>query len=346
MSTLTPASEVVLRHADSFTTRHILFAGDLQDNLPSQIDAAEVRVHTQMYHHWQLLRTSLQDRCYFSLAPTAEQLAGIDTLIYYWPKSKREAQFHLHSLCALLPVGCDIFIVGENRSGVRSAETLSQSFVTLNKIDSARRCGLYHGELEKQPDFDLASWWHSYQTGSLTISTLPGVFSNDGLDVGSHLLLSSLNPGLTGKVLDMGCGAGVLSAALARMSPKVTLTLTDVHAAALASSKKTLAENNIEGEVITSNVFSDIDGRYDLIISNPPFHEGRQTSLLAAQSLIRGAAKHLHIGGELRLVANAFLPYPQLLDEVFGSHQVVAQTGRFKVYSALLNRTAVSKAKR
>lgn len=344
MSTLTPASEVILRHTDSLAARNILFAGDLQDNLSSQIDAEEVRVHTQMYHHWQLLHNSLKDRCYFGLFPTPEQLVGINTLIYYWPKNKREAQFQLHSICALLPVGCDIFIVGENRSGVRSAEMLCQPFITLNKIDSARRCGLYYGELKKQPDFDLASWWQSYQTGSLTISTLPGVFSSDGLDVGSHLLLSSLKPNLKGKVLDVGCGAGVLSAALARMSPKVKLTLSDVHAAALASSKKTLAENDIEGEVITSNVFSDIDGHYDLIISNPPFHEGRQTSLFAAQSLIRGAAKHLQIGGELRLVANAFLPYPQWLDEVFGNHQVVAQTGRFKVYSALRSRTTVRKS--
>ena len=57
-----------------------------------------------------------------------------------------------------------------------------------------------------------------------------------------------------------------------------------------------------------------------MIISNPPFHDGMQTSLDAAQTLIRGAVRHLNSGGELRIVANAFLPYPDVLDETFGFH--------------------------
>ena len=87
--------------------------------------------------------------------------------------------------------------------------------------------------------------------------------------------------------------------------------------------------------MFASNVFSDVSGRFDLIISNPPFHDGLQTSLDAAHTLIRGAVKHLNSGGELRIVANAFLPYPQVLDETFGNHEVLAQTGRFKVYRAV-----------
>ncbi len=47
------------------------------------------------------------------------------------------------------------------------------------------------------------------------------------------------------------------------------------------------------------------------------------------QTLIRGAVRHLNSGGELRIVANAFLPYPDVLDETFGFHEVIAQTGRF-----------------
>ena len=90
--------------------------------------------------------------------------------------------------------------------------------------------------------------------------------------------------------------------------------------------------------MIVSNVYSDITGRFDMIISNPPFHDGLQTSLTAAETLIRGAVKHLPIGGQLRIVANAFLPYPDILDATFGSHEVLAQNGRFKVYQATVGR--------
>lgn len=343
MSVYTPASEVILRHSEEFETRHVLFAGDLQDDLPARLDTASRKVHTQQYHHWQKLSQQMGEDASFSLVADAAMVSGCDTLVYYWPKNKPEAQFQLQNLLSLLPVGSDIFVVGENRSGVRSAETLTAEWATLEKIDSARRCGLYHGRLDKQPSFNAADFRQQYQSDGLVIDTLPGVFSRDGLDPGSALLLSTLTPHTKGKVLDLGCGAGVLSVALAKHSPKVRLWLADVNAAALAASEATLASNGVEGEVFASNVFSDVSGRFDLIISNPPFHDGLQTSLDAANALIRGAAKHLNTGGELRIVANAFLPYPQVLEETFGNHEVLAQTGRFRVYRSVYGRGSRAK---
>ncbi|HHB9969145.1 TPA: 16S rRNA (guanine(1207)-N(2))-methyltransferase RsmC [Salmonella enterica] len=340
MSAFTPASEVLLRHSDDFEQSRILFAGDLQDDLPARFECAASRAHTQQFHHWQALSRQMGNNIRFSLVAQASDVADCDTLIYYWPKNKPEAQFQLMNILSLMPVGSDVFVVGENRSGVRSAEPMLADYAPLNKVDSARRCGLYHGRLEKQPQFSLESWWAEYNIDGLTIKTLPGVFSRDGLDVGSQLLLSTLTPHTKGKVLDVGCGAGVLSAALASHSPKVRLTLCDVSAPAVEASRATLAANGLEGEVFASNIFSEVKGRFDMIISNPPFHDGMQTSLDAAQTLIRGAVRHLNSGGELRIVANAFLPYPKILDETFGFHEVIAQTGRFKVYRTVITRQA------
>ncbi|ELY2861112.1 16S rRNA (guanine(1207)-N(2))-methyltransferase RsmC [Cronobacter sakazakii] len=340
MSGFSPASEVLLRHSDDFTESRVLFAGDMQDDLPARFDTAQSRAHTQQFHHWQVLSKPMGDNARYGLVADAEIVADSDTLIYYWPKNKPEAQFQLMNLLSLLPVGTDVFVVGENRSGVRSAEAMLEAYCPLNKVDSARRCGLYHGRLEKQPEFNADGWWGEYQVDDLTIKTLPGVFSRDGLDVGSDLLLSTLSPHTKGKVLDVGCGAGVLAAVLASHSPKVRLTLCDVSAPAVEASRATLATNGFEGEVVASNVFSEIKGRFDMIISNPPFHDGMETSFEAAQTLIRSAVRHLNIGGELRIVANAFLPYPNVLDETFGNHEVLAQTGRFKVYRAVMGRNA------
>ena len=103
--------------------------------------------------------------------------------------------------------GHGYFVVGENRSGVRSVEQMLADYAPLNKVDSARRCGLYFGRLEKQPVFDANKFWGEYSVDGLTVKTLPGVFSRDGLDVGSQLLLSTLTPYTKGKVLDVGCGA-------------------------------------------------------------------------------------------------------------------------------------------
>ncbi|MDU6088645.1 MAG: 16S rRNA (guanine(1207)-N(2))-methyltransferase RsmC, partial [Klebsiella pneumoniae] len=182
MSAFTPASEVLLRHSDDFESARVLFAGDLQDDLPARLDTAASRAHTQQFHHWQVLNRQMGDTVRFSLVAEAADVAECDTLIYYWPKNKPEAQFQLMNLLSLLPVGSDIFVVGENRSGVRSAEQMLAEYAPLNKVDSARRCGLYHGRLEKQPTFDADAFWGEYTLDNLTIKTLPGVFSRDGLD--------------------------------------------------------------------------------------------------------------------------------------------------------------------
>lgn len=340
MSVFTPASEVLLRHSDDFESARVLFAGDLQDDLPARLTTATSRVHTQQFHHWQQLHRQMGDRARFSLIANADDVAECDTLIYYWPKNKPEAQFQLMNLLSLLPVGSDIFIVGENRSGVRSAEQMLAPCAALNKIDSARRCSLYYGCTQQQPQFDLHAFWGEYLLDKLTIKTLPGVFSRDGLDTGSQLLLSTLTSPFKGKVLDVGCGSGVLAAVLAHTSPAVQLTLCDASASAVEASRATLAANGIQGDIFASNVFSEVAGRFDMIISNPPFHDGLQTSQVAAQALIQGAAGYLNNGGELRIVANAFLPYPDMLDKTFGNHEVIAQTGRFKVYRAVINHRA------
>lgn len=336
MSVLTPASEVILRHEDVFLDKRILFAGDMQDLLPSELDAEKVRVHTAWYHHCLALQTRMKSEdVHYGLVADDDAVRSCDTLIYYWPKNKPEAQFQLFNLLSLLPVGSDVFVVGENRSGVRSAEAMLADYCPLMKIDSARRCGLYHGKLETAPSFDPEAFWNSYRYEDVTVKTLPGVFSRDGLDTGSQLLLSTFDKPVSGELADIGCGAGVLSAVLAKRFPGLGLTLADVHAPALAASRATLEANHLEGNVVISDVYSALPGRFDLIISNPPFHDGMQTNLQAAENLIRGAQAHLRIGGQLRIVANAFLPYPAILDAVFGSHTLLAQTGRFKVYQAV-----------
>lgn len=102
-----------------------------------------------------------------------DDVADCDTLIYYWPKNKPEAQFQLMNLLSLLPVGTDIFVVGENRSGVRSAEQMLADYAPLNK--SRQRSSLWplFWSSGKQPVFDADKFWGEYSVDGLTVKTLP-----------------------------------------------------------------------------------------------------------------------------------------------------------------------------
>lgn len=321
-------SEVLARHLPVFEGKSILFFGDVRDDFAQSLtQAKEVHVLTNYFdyaHHRQAVEFSLENANQAELG------------VFYWTKNKQECQFQLLQWLSQSSQGQELLVIGENRAGVRSVEKMLEPFGNIAKIDSARRCGLYHFELQNVPNFDCKKFWKSYRLNELEIFALPAVFSSSELDGGTKLLLSTFHKadGLKGNVLDLGCGAGVIGASLKKMFPKIKLTMSDIHAMALASSERTLAENQLEGKVVASDVFSHIDGRFDLIISNPPFHDGIDTAYRAVESLILQAKNHLTKGGELRIVANAFLPYPDLLDQAFGSHQLLAKSTKFKVYSA------------
>lgn len=335
MSLLTPASEVIQRHLEHFTDRHVIMAGDIQDELAATLDAASVRVVTNQYHRWLSLRSLIGDNVKFSATVPADFVSPCNTLIYFWPKNKQEACFQLDDLCTHLAAGSQIFVVGENRSGVKSAEAIMEGITTLQKIDSARRCGLYYGELEQPTTFDIARWWHRYEENGIQIHALPGVFSHSEIDIGSNLLLSTLNGPVSGNLLDLACGNGVLAAVIGKNNPDVTLTLSDVSASAIASATATLKANQLTGKVIASDAYANIDEKFDWIVSNPPFHDGLNTSYSAVENMILKAPKYLKKGGRFRIVANAFLPYPDMLDKAFGGHVMLAKTGKFKVYEAI-----------
>ncbi|OCG19223.1 16S rRNA (guanine(1207)-N(2))-methyltransferase [Gilliamella sp. App6-5] len=341
-SAFTPASQVLERHQTFFSNKNVIIAGDIQDSYPAIMSANQVKIHCTQFHTYLRLKNSVRGKyTYFSLLPEAELYVGMDTLIYYWPKTKSEAQFQISYLLHNMPKGSDIFIIGENRTGVKSVEDLLSDFGTIQKIDSARRCGLYHFQADSRLAFDLNEWWLSYhltiENQDIEIKSLPGVFSQKGLDAGSELLLNALIDHadiIKGNVLDVGCGSGILSTVLGKLCHDIELTLSDVSSAAIESSKMTLASNSVNGVVVASDVFSHLNGKYHLIVSNPPFHDGKQTSYTAVNSLIKEAKKHLKLNGYLCIVANSFLPYQAILDETFKCVEVIAQTTKFKVYLA------------
>ncbi|MDG6895937.1 16S rRNA (guanine(1207)-N(2))-methyltransferase RsmC [Volucribacter amazonae] len=330
-------SEVLQRHLNFIQDKSVLVAGAVNDDFAQQLSAytPSVRLWSCYFDDKQVAQSAVSFSAVFTQDLSAQPA---DLILYYWSKNKQEVQFQLMQLLAQSPQGQQILIVGNNRSGVRSAEKMLAPYGEIAKIDSARRCSLYHFCLTQQVSVDIADYWHIYQHHKLTplkIYSLPGVFSRQALDQGTELLLSTLTQPIQGKVLDLGCGAGVIGSYIQYHNPKVDLLMTDIHAMALSSAQRTLAENHLQGQVQASNVFSHIEDKFNLIISNPPFHDGIDTDYTAVENLIRQAKQFLFTGGELRLVANSFLPYPDLLDQYFGQHKVLAKTGKFKVYSVI-----------
>ncbi len=161
-------------------------------------------------------------------------------------------------------------------------------------------------------------------------------FAGTKLDVGTRFLLGFLdqvNPDANTAV-DLGCGTGVIAAALARDRPELRMLATDQSAAAVASAAATLAANGLteRAQVLRDDAMSTLpDASVELIVSNPPFHLGTSVHAGAALKLFDAAGRVLAPGGELWTVFNSHLAYDRALNRAIGPTRVVGRNTKFTV---------------
>ncbi|GGC80881.1 methyltransferase [Vreelandella lutescens] len=259
-----------------------------------------------------------------------------DQVVLFWPKTHQLGMWWLAWLCHVLPANTPIDIVGEHQGGVkRVPKVLSGLGMVCDKLDNARRCSLFATRtvVMEAPD----SAWETFDALDIRLVSHPGVFGHGKVDEGTQLLLQALETALPKKplkVLDMGCGDGIISAWLAKRGHAVTAV--DVSAFAAEACRRTLLANELEGTVLESDVYSALEGeQFDVIVSNPPFHQERDVSYGPSTRLINQASEHLNPKGQLILVANVFLPYPEKLQRAFGEFNSLADNRRFRVFRAL-----------
>ena len=132
-----------------------------------------------------------------------------------------------------------------------------------------------------------------------TFYTDNGVFNKKGLDYGTRLLLENID--LTNKTtfLDVGCGCGPIGIYISLLNNNYTVDMIDVNERAIHLSKMSAKINNIENvNIFYSDAYSNIKNKYDMIITNPPIHAGKNK----VYEIIRESKEHLNIGGELWIV--------------------------------------------
>lgn len=166
----------------------------------------------------------------------------------------------------------------------------------------------------------------------------PGMFSHAQADPGSRLLATHLPADLGGAVADFGAGWGYLAVEAAKRCPKLaSVDLYEADFASLEAAKQNLSRHAAEkpaGFFWHDLAAEPVERRYDAVVMNPPFHQGRAADPKIGQAMIVAAAKALRKGGRLMLVANRGLPYEAAMGEAFASVEEVVRDGGFKVFSA------------
>ena len=166
----------------------------------------------------------------------------------------------------------------------------------------------------------------------LTFVTDAGVFSRDGLDRGTEVLLEALPP-LEGRVLDLGCGWGAVGVALGKRYPALDIVMTDINSRAVELARRNLAENGVTAAVLQGDGFDAVEGRFDAIVTNPPIRAGKAV----IYGLFARARDYLEPDGALYVVIRKQQGAPsalKYLKEIYSRTETVERASGFHVLRA------------
>ena len=179
---------------------------------------------------------------------------------------------------------------------------------------------------------------YTYRGIPLTFQTDAGVFSKGEVDTGTRLLLEALPEEMSGEILDLGSGWGVIGISIAKKWPETKVTLADVNTRALDLSRENAKRNRAEVACVESDGMAALAGRtFDAVVTNPPIRAGKQV----IYQMFADAANALKPGGALYLVirkqqgAESCMKY---LQTIYDSVEKIDKSGGFWVIQAMKNK--------
>jgi 16S rRNA (guanine1207-N2)-methyltransferase len=176
---------------------------------------------------------------------------------------------------------------------------------------------------------------YDYKGKRLSFLSDLGVFSKDRLDFGTHVLLQSL-PDFSDRksLIDVGCGVGCIGICLKKAYPNLEVLMLDVHDRCIELTKKNIENNKIEATVLKSSLYENVNGSYEIIISNPPIRAGKKIVF----GVVEDGFDLLKNGGEVYIVIQKKQGADSMkkkMEEVYGNVEVISKEKGYFVFKSI-----------
>ncbi|KIN62384.1 Ribosomal RNA small subunit methyltransferase C [Sulfitobacter noctilucicola] len=245
------------------------------------------------------------------------------------PRAKAEARHLIAQACEV--TDGPVIIDGQKTDGVDSILKEMKRRVTVQGPISKAHGKMFWIDATATEFF--ADWIRTPERTEGGFWTAPGVFSADGVDLASALLVEALPEKMSGHVADLGAGWGFLAAHVLTRSDVTQMHLVEAGHLALECAKRNVTDERARHYWQDAVEWAP-DHKMDAIVMNPPFHTGRAAEPQIGQAFVAAAARLLSSHGDLWMVANRHLPYETELKKRFSQVSELGGDARFKLFHA------------
>lgn len=278
--------------------------------------------------------------CYKQISDI-ENLSEVDLVVFKMPKNLSYFEDILVSLSSKLNPGtlivCPVMIKHLSKTSFEILEkVVGKTWTSL----AAKKARLVFAKLENTNNQSFEKFEVEIEGFEYKFTNYSNVFCGTKLDIGTRFLLDHM-PISSGKVLDLGCGSGILGIAHKLKNPDAMITFADESWMAIKSANenykkyfKTEAKFNWINCFEENNDLSN-DQDYDLILCNPPFHQQNIVGDFIARAMFRDSHRVLKNGGVLRVVGNRHLNYHVTLKKYFRKVETISSNNKFVIIDAI-----------
>ncbi|HBY95067.1 MAG: methyltransferase [Ardenticatenaceae bacterium] len=272
-----------------------------------------------------------------------------DVLLATLPKGKAAVNRLIRDAGDLLVPGGRFYLAGGNDEGIKSAaKRVGRAIGTMNVVAYRKghrllqainpEGGLNLADLDDEDYYTFREMTVTVRGQSWRVVTKPGIFSWDRLDPATALLLEHLVVEPAAHILDLGAGYGIIGLVAARLAPQGRADLVEAEVAAVEASRRTLSVNGVaNAAVFFSDATEAVRRQYNVVVTNPPFHQGHGVDYVVARQFIKDAHRLLVREGTFWLVANRNLRvnYGEIIGHHFGNVTVLHEDQRWQLLRAV-----------
>jgi 16S rRNA (guanine1207-N2)-methyltransferase len=286
---------------------------------------------------------------------TQAQRLGINALLAdaHWPEHTPAERVYLrigkekpwvHQVINLarqhLPVAGNLLLAGAKSEGIKTYADKAASL--FNQAQKPIKEGDSYTLTLQQPAQPPTHWLDTQDYPRLRqvltldgkpVFSKPGIYGWDKVDLGSAFLmdtLSSLSERPLQRLLDLGCGYGYLTLRTANWQVQERWA-TDNNCLAIAALEATCNSWQLQVHLNVADCAAGLPGGFDLVLCNPPFHQGFEVESSLTTRFLAAASQQLRPDGSAYFVVNRFIPLEKKAQAFFRHCQEVAHNGKFTV---------------